>query len=280
MYASSSIHHEHVSRNRIDVNYEWNYEKHQDISWDPVPLKFLVAKENEKAASLDITVSSGFDLTAKSYAKLPFCIGGDHPGRWINVTDGILPPNDPHGDSLTHYKDEEGRIWLPYNCRYRPLSYSYFSRCLAKHHPSLHIWADSHMRRSLKAISTGGAWCNTWYDPDSSECKCYDWNLQVPFMNMSNVVDFFPQIGGNNGAKVFYYTWQGLLPWGPNWRADMERPQLEALTAPLSEKTGLDMSQPSVLILSMSKYINGKTMAVDLTKYSQLGCGLWNVCHG
>jgi hypothetical protein len=242
------------------------------VHWDPVPIHFVEIKADSLPKILDtspvIRVTSPEKMTPKIYNKLPYCTRGDHPGRWVKlkaVTQSLSykePYLDfssaqtsfqPPIDFMTHYQDRLGHIWLPFDCKYRSLSYTQFKHCLAHNNQEvLHFWGDSNVRRALKALSTNGAWCNTWYDPASPECNCYDWNFGVPQMDPHYPVNKLYSLGGLRNTSVFFYTWQGLLPYGPNWKYDMEKERLQDLLKDFSNDSRKNMSRPSALILSMS----------------------------
>jgi hypothetical protein len=59
-------------------------------------------------------------------------------------------------------------------------------------------------------------------------------------------------LGGLRNTSVFFYTWQGLLPYGPNWKYDMEKERLGDILKDFSQDSGKNMSHPFALILSMS----------------------------
>ena len=221
----------------------------------------------------------GHKITIQDYQNLPFCNRGDHPGRWIKKYLIEAPKTPAIGldvspaDALTSFVDEEDRYWLPYTCRYRPISYTSFKTCLAKRHHMLHFWGDSNVRRSLKAITTGGAWCNTWYDPNTPECQCYDWHRPVHQFNPDKHINFFETVAGTKDASLFFYSWQGILPWGPNWKYDMQKSRLKTTLANFTANTHKDAMKPSAVIVSMSKPF----ISIFSDTQSKLGRCLWNI---
>ncbi|KAI9266017.1 hypothetical protein BY458DRAFT_512846 [Sporodiniella umbellata] len=94
----------------------------------------------------------------KAHLDLPLCQGSaDHPGRWLPLPSDADPAQVA---GWTHH----GKFWAPYHCRYRPLSYAEFNRCLARKYPQgMDIYGDSNMRRSLKTWISHGAWCKGWH---------------------------------------------------------------------------------------------------------------------
>lgn len=197
----------------LDINYLWNFEVAEDVKWDPFPLRILELKGSEFQVKDMLKLSiKGPKLTPISYLNLPICKNGNSPGRWVksfmiedkNQKSSSSDWSAPR-DSTTHFKDPEGRVWVPYDCRYIPFSYSDFTTCLAKANTHLHIYGDSNIRRALKAITTAGAWCNTLYDPDSWECQCSDQGrVAVPYFNDLNQVNYFEKVAGAPGFSIFY----------------------------------------------------------------------------
>ena len=168
--------------------------------------------------NLILTVE-GPKLDFKSYHDLPICDNGNANGRWIKSS--IIEDkkaqrksssyNTAPRDSMTYFKDPEDRVWVPYNCRYVLMSYSEFTSCMSKSNNHLHFYGDSNMRRALKAITTGGAWCNTLYDPNSHECECSDQDkVQVPYMDESQTVNYFGNVAGSSGFSILFERVNGF----------------------------------------------------------------------
>ncbi|KAI9029715.1 hypothetical protein CLU79DRAFT_735646 [Phycomyces nitens] len=90
-----------------------------------------------------------------AHLALPLCQSANNLGRWLPV---------PRGYNTTRLAgiDHHNKVWAPFKCRYRKLSYDQFNRCLARRYPNgVDLYGDSNTRRSLKAMLSHGAWCNT-----------------------------------------------------------------------------------------------------------------------
>ena len=127
------------------------------------------------AQDLEIFVQGPL-LTSSEYLALPFCIRGDHSGRWVNshLISPLLskPLIETESNPDVPVIDYSRRFWLPYNCRYKRLNYNEFANeYLVKKHPVVHFTRDSNIRRSLKIMTTGGAICHTIYDENSHQCQ-------------------------------------------------------------------------------------------------------------
>jgi hypothetical protein len=201
----------------LDINYLWNFEVKEDVFWNPFPLRILELENQYKIVDkLKIRIKGSSIV----YQMLPLCTNGDSEGRWVkssfvesesshnlSLTDWSTPR-----DSSTVYQSPEGKIWVPYNCRYRPISYSEFTSCLSKSDTLLHVYGDSNIRRALKAITTGGAWCNTLYDPTSWDCQCTDQGRDpVPYLDDNEDVVYFPNVAGAKRFTMLYQKVRGFF---------------------------------------------------------------------
>lgn len=91
------------------------------------------------------------------HMKLPLCKGSDHPGRWLPWPKTNRKQNQVLG---LVYHD---KFWAPYDCRYRPISYEQFNRCVShKYGRGMDMYGDSNLRRSLKKFISHGQWCKNW----------------------------------------------------------------------------------------------------------------------
>jgi hypothetical protein len=189
------------------VNYQWNYEKYQDVFWNPTPLQFASISSWTAELSLKDSLSvkvrgKAFDI--HDYESLPYCSRGDHPGRWVHT-------NALKQSTLSFMlQTNSSHKWIPYDCKYREIGYDEFRECLHQHHPLIHFYGDSNIRRSLKALTTSGAWCSTMYNSTSEECQCKDWHLDVPYMNVSIPMNKIYNVAGGD-TKIFFYSAQGFL---------------------------------------------------------------------
>jgi hypothetical protein len=131
-------------------------------------------------------------------------------------------------DQMTHYKTQEDEIWVPYDCKYKKISYSYFAKCLEKNYKVMHFYGDSNTRRSLKAVTTGGAFCNTWYDKTSSTCQCWDRLNHTDHFGVEKVHYYMHNITGRDIHMYFYfahgfirdYFYRNFIQVGVDWESD------------------------------------------------------------
>jgi hypothetical protein len=229
-------------------------------------MKFLKRNENKLVPVEEISISvAGLKLDAAAYDQLPLCENGNMTGRWV-VTSLIQSvtsiPNlskvwKTPRDSLTHFQDDEGKIWLPYDCKYRPLSYSEFTACLAESNSHLHFYGDSNIRRSLKAISTGGAWCTSMYDPSSKVCNCEDYmrsSARVPYLDESQKINYFPSVAGNMNASIYYYKLGGFK-YEVNATAFGNKLSRKTQEENLKKSDVKEIRKPDAVILNLGIYI-------------------------
>ncbi|KAJ1910448.1 hypothetical protein H4219_006209, partial [Mycoemilia scoparia] len=145
----------------------------------------------------------------KNHMQLPLCRTPSAEGRWIHKSllsmdlSEVLPA------------DNLGKIWLPYECRYKPYTYPQYIDCLSTRYPYQHYYGDSNMRRSIKKIVTLGGWCST---PDLYEtryCLCED--SKEPFnpfdhFNRDMLIELNTKQGGLAARQgQDNYTHQGII---------------------------------------------------------------------
>ncbi|OAD69809.1 hypothetical protein PHYBLDRAFT_171827 [Phycomyces blakesleeanus NRRL 1555(-)] len=112
-------------------------------------------EENEKVKKEERSVEQAQKDILDAHLALPLCHRADNLGRWLPVPLG-------YNTTLLAGIDHHNKVWAPYNCRYRKLSYDQFNRCLARRYPNgVDLYGDSNTRRSLKAMLSHGKWCDT-----------------------------------------------------------------------------------------------------------------------
>ncbi|KAJ3289277.1 hypothetical protein HK104_007569 [Borealophlyctis nickersoniae] len=248
------------------VNYEWNFEEDAHIKWSPQPLPIVVDKSgNETDFTLNV---KGKSINRSTYLGLPFCLDGDHPGRWVNASLLARSPvasamvwtseeDETHEDLTEPLEDYEGRVWVPYECRYRRWSYKTFrDKCLARYHPVTHFWGDSNIRRALKAVTTAGSWCREWYQEDSVECQCHDRSLPVPNIGSGYGEYLIPRVAGGN-STIYFHHWQRIASWGRDSKPIMDKEGLRSRLKELKPTHGTvhpnarSVTEPSLAVLSL-----------------------------
>lgn len=201
----------------------------------------------------------GEKFNPNSYRNLPICKNGNSPGRWVKAT--MIEDKRQEGpsfsdwssarDDTTEFKDPEGRVWVPYDCRYVPFSYSEFKSCLSKANTHLHMYGDSNIRRALKAITTAGAWCNTLYDADSHDCQCSDQGrVAVPNFNDLKEVNYFAKVAGSSGFSIFYEKVTGF----PSEQGPFDKIlNISHITQSFANAGGKDYRAPTAVIFNLGK---------------------------
>jgi hypothetical protein len=209
----------------LDINHLWNIEDKNNIFWNPFPLKFLRFEEKSNFSLSDsytVTIK-GTQMNSKLFADLPVCKNGNALGRWVrgslvethhNQSVNMLK-NDwtTFRDSSTHFQDAEGKIWIPYDCKYLPISYTQFTNQLSKSNAHLHFYGDSNIRRPLKAFSTRGAWCTTMNNPFSIECTCEDHaraSVSIPQLNDNSDPNYVFNVGGSANVSLYWLRVDGF----------------------------------------------------------------------
>ncbi|RKO96111.1 hypothetical protein CAUPRSCDRAFT_12187, partial [Caulochytrium protostelioides] len=206
------------------TNYQWNFEEQEHVLWDPYDVPIVLNPDLPDLVVVGPHVLvRGDRINAASYHALPLCTNGDHRGRW--VPGHLLGYNKPRPLQSSENREDypvptyENHVWVPYTCRYRRWTHADFQeQCLEPHYPALHLYGDSNVRRGLKAIATGGAFCHTWYNETDSTCQCRDWNLSVPHMDPEAENQMIPDVAGTSNTYIYFFSWKGIQNWGPNWR--------------------------------------------------------------
>ncbi|KAJ2356881.1 hypothetical protein GGF43_001798 [Coemansia sp. RSA 2618] len=168
------------------------------------------------------------------HMELPPCTEPDVEGRWIAADAlpfdaGQIPPPDNHG-----------RVWLPYTCRLRRITYGEFSRCVQARYPLMHWFGDSNLRRVLKKLATRGEWCATSAEQQTRPCICEDYKEDFARFNATHrelVIDFdgrggrmrtdenadFVHLPGGETTRIYFHKWEGLSKKNkPAWHASFK----------------------------------------------------------
>lgn len=235
----------------------------EDVFWNPFPLRILELVDSTKYKIIDkfkISIK-GASITPKYFKMLPLCKNGNSPGRWVSSSlvesksdfSSYATDWSTSRDSSTFYQNPEGKIWVPYDCRYQPFSYYEFSSCLSKSNSHLHFYGDSNIRRALKAITTGGAWCNTLYDPSSWPCECSDQGkVTVPYLKDDGDASYIGKVAGAKGFSIFYQRVRGFFDGqGPFDQILNISHVKESLT-----KLGKEYRKPTAVVFNLGRIIS------------------------
>ncbi|KAJ3016152.1 hypothetical protein HKX48_004174 [Thoreauomyces humboldtii] len=258
------------------VDYLWNYEQPEHVFWSPTPLPIYVdISDLHHVPSLHLSTKSLPRITHTSYGLLPPCTSGDQPGRWIPTSHLSPMPSvrmqipsddsDPATDEIPLILDTRSRrLWVPYTCRYVAKTYaSWRDTCLSVHHPRIDAFGDANLRRSAKAMASGGRWCTVWYEQGSRDCECSDWGLNVEGLvpdrdeNLVRVSTNEEEDGWvtrgdmsqvDTLPSMFVFLWKGLNDWGPDWRRALSNSTDRMMSA------GNDVRGPSAVVISLTNW--------------------------
>ncbi|KAJ3179792.1 hypothetical protein HDU87_002360 [Geranomyces variabilis] len=271
------------------MDYLWNYEDPAHVYWAPTPLPIFMNRDSLTLlpSSLRLLANDPVthpQITYESFAALPLCSNGNHRGRWVPSAHlGFAPtlrmhvPSDMNENSNVDYdksplllQNYDDAVWVPYDCRYAARTYdSWRDRCLLKHHPYVHYFGDSNIRRGLKALASGGRWCKIWYSEDSSQCQCSDWHLDIEGLapdREDNLLRILSADDARNSPPdasspppptpvAYAFLWKGLNSWGPNWSAAVDlTAQQQRLTNILPGAAQLAMHAPTAVIISLTNW--------------------------
>ncbi|KAJ2158015.1 hypothetical protein GGF46_004094 [Coemansia sp. RSA 552] len=193
---------------------QWNPQSGlRPVEYDPEPL-FI-------SPQLQVTVDDpNRKYTLDNYLELPLCTEPDAEGRWIRQAD--LPFNQ----TLVPAAENHGLVWLPYDCRLRPISYQEFGLCTQTRYPRMHWFGDSNIRRSMKKIVTLGEWCTDPERLETRQCLCEDYSEPFdPFdpRRRDTVIDLDRTAGGQaiavpedftvippNKTRIYMHKMEGL----------------------------------------------------------------------
>ncbi|KAJ3143483.1 hypothetical protein HDU90_000244 [Geranomyces variabilis] len=271
------------------TDYLWNYEDPVHVYWAPTTLPIFMNRDSLTLlpSSLRLLANDPVthpQITYETFAALPLCSNGNHPGRWVPSAHlGMAPtlrmhvPSDMNENNDIDYdksplllQNYDDAVWVPYDCRYAARTYdSWRDRCLLKHHPYVHYFGDSNIRRGLKALASGGRWCKVWYSEDSSQCQCSDWHLDIEGLAPDRE-DNLLRITSADDARNFppdtnspppptpvayAFLWKGLNSWGPNWSAAVNlAAQQQRLTDILPGAAQLATHAPTAVIISLTNW--------------------------
>ncbi|KAI9105733.1 hypothetical protein DFS34DRAFT_27688 [Phlyctochytrium arcticum] len=193
----------------------------------------IVVNNDGTPTMLTIQVQ-GKPISRSTYLGLPHCQHADHVGRWVNASLLAKSPiasswaseeDETHDDLTGPLESYDGRVWVPYECRYRRWSYRTFrDKCLSRWYHETHWWGDHNIRRSLKTLTTAGAWCKVWYDESSSECQCDDGALHVPDFEVElKRQSTIRNIAGAPNISLSFLSVDGFTAQEPLWREWMHQ---------------------------------------------------------
>ncbi|KAL1924458.1 uncharacterized protein VTP21DRAFT_4112 [Calcarisporiella thermophila] len=218
IYAASALFlHEDVYGFDIQIeerNYEWNAEP--GLTPQPIYQPQPITLSPRVRVKLPQTEEKVLELPQRK----PCNALSDMRGRWVkqerlyrdNAEDPWATLSSQPG--WNHVVDEFGYVFVPDRCRLHFYSQENAYQCLSNR--TLHVYGDSNMRRSLRALRYGNAWCPVGHDI----CDCDD-TLEdnvIPHPNPWIVQPTVPLEIPETGASVYYHFIGGLvrqnLPWG------------------------------------------------------------------
>ncbi|KAJ2156962.1 hypothetical protein GGF46_004833 [Coemansia sp. RSA 552] len=208
---------------------KWNAEGNASLpQFAPEPLDI---PEKLQVRVVDRGGTSPFSL--RRYLDLPLCTRMDMEGRWVTAA------SLPFDVSLVPPADNIGRVWLPYECRLRRVSYGEFLRTLVADHKIMHWYGDSNTRRALKKITSKGEWCSDPEQVDLRQCMCEDYlepferfneHAREVFIDLDEDGGFmpsgwfYPTSAAENKSRIVAFKWDGLtLLNQPQWSERFDR---------------------------------------------------------
>ncbi|RKP00931.1 hypothetical protein CXG81DRAFT_19204 [Caulochytrium protostelioides] len=247
-------------------NYEWHLYRSDAAPYAPQPIPFVTLTTTSGGApsliaqpplmELKLEVP-GTELTLADYRALPVCTQGDHFGRWIPLdrlvgdVEAYWRQTRAHVDEYTLKVIDDNRVWVPYDCRYRHYTYDQLiTDCLAPHYPYMHLAGDSNTRRYWKAVSSGGAWCSTWFDPKSHNCLCEDWDLDTDVVSHDTGRHFVDRIG-TSPIQTVYTSWHGIVKRGEDWEIALNK---TLMTQELQEHHFPDARAPDLSVIGLANW--------------------------
>ncbi|KAJ1943877.1 hypothetical protein GGF37_002453 [Kickxella alabastrina] len=212
----------------IDVYHPEGFLEFRDARWNPegplLPQQYspepLDITEAQQVVVKDEHRASPYSLW--KYTELPLCTDSNAEGRWVYVH------NIPFDPELVPLPDNLNRVWLPYTCRLRRVSYAQFAQCLVSKYPRVHWYGDSNVRRSLKKISSLGEWCSTKEDQESAVCTCEDYRSDFTRFSIHARNTFFDIDAVDGGLSLANETDFARVPEN---KARMAVFKIEGLTA-------------------------------------------------
>ncbi|KAJ2368026.1 hypothetical protein IW150_005517, partial [Coemansia sp. RSA 2607] len=241
VHESVHIYEADVVMRDVDFFTPQGYIEYRDAMWNPLdttpaqPLAMeqIVTSSDMVVNVVDVKKTNIYSLSR--YLDLPLCTESDVDGRWVNVAD---LPFDP---SVVPERDDYNRVWLPYTCRLRRISYSEFTQCLIDQYPRLHWYGDSNFRRALRKFVTLGQWCSKPEEMNTSTCLCNDNTEVTEHYNINfrdTTIDMNPVTGGfeptgnlsapsampSDKARINAFRWGGLTTRNdPPWESYFEK---------------------------------------------------------
>ncbi|KAJ1679251.1 hypothetical protein EV182_002430, partial [Spiromyces aspiralis] len=189
---------------RVDARVEW---RHAQWNCEP-PLEFVKSPETVLLNGSSIAKSGVGTppvvtverddqrlLPLDRYFELPLCTTMDEPGRWVPTS---ALPRSPRGQTddnaggLDGFYSlppvaEDGRVFVPYRCRYRTVTYKEFVTTSHDQFPVIHWFGDSNSRRAMRMFQTGGAYCANERDQrERIDCLCNDYPKDLYEDNVYN----------------------------------------------------------------------------------------------
>ncbi|KAI7823411.1 hypothetical protein BX661DRAFT_186551 [Kickxella alabastrina] len=207
----------------IDVYHPEGFLEFRDARWNPEgPSCHSTAGYNEAQQVVVKDEHRASPYSLWKYTELPLCTDSNAEGRWVYVH------NIPFDPELVPLADNLNRVWLPYTCRLRRVSYAQFAQCLVSKYPRVHWYGDSNVRRSLKKISSLGEWCSTKEDQESAVCTCEDYRSDFTRFSIHARNTFFDIDAVDGGLSLANETDFARVPEN---KARMAVFKIEGLTA-------------------------------------------------
>ncbi|PIA14101.1 hypothetical protein COEREDRAFT_88941 [Coemansia reversa NRRL 1564] len=192
---------------------QWNAEPGQlTVPYEELAITTATLDHNRKLNNkVRVRRNTHHPTYLAQHQRLPLCTSGAADGRWIPMQN--LPLH--WSEQQYVFPAEDGRVWLPYNCRLRRISHAEFAYHMSTAYPSVHWYGDSNSRRTLRPFIMGGQWCHKPGTHSRIDCLCNDapkdlfpddWYHNIP------VPHWYRVHGLGVNASEIYADLQSLAP--------------------------------------------------------------------
>ena len=168
-------------------NAQWNFDPLLEFVKTSESLIKIYDEDGMKSSRMSFITVVKSDERLKplnQYYDLPLCKAMDKPGRWI-PTSKISSSQD---SSPVPPVAEDGRLHVPYHCRYRTISYKEFISKGQTGFYVIHWYGDSNSRRAMQMFQYRGRFCGNGEDDkiNNLACICNDYSKTCTWTNSSD----------------------------------------------------------------------------------------------
>ncbi|KAJ2339760.1 hypothetical protein GGF43_006570, partial [Coemansia sp. RSA 2618] len=152
-------------------NGQWNAEPNQRMpAYQETPMRTSLPSNVLVQSQVLVQRDTKHPTYLRRHQDLRLCTDNAAVGRWIPKAN--LPATWKAWQFMI--PAEDGRVWVPYHCRLRRISYAEFVFHMSMTRPSMHWYGDSNSRRTLRPFILGGKWCHEANSSTRMDCLCND----------------------------------------------------------------------------------------------------------